>query len=699
MKNVSAALMVLLISMMIVNVPTDFFTTVSADSGDSFPFQPTDDIIIDALGYLHSQQAVDGSIGGFSVSGWTAMAISAAEEDPHNWGNFVEYLRNNVDRIDDDKATDWERQILAIVACNENPRDFGGIDYVAKVESFYDGNQIDSIANLYDDFFGILALVSSGVDKDSEVVQTVRAYIKEEQNEDGSWGDVDSTGAAVMALISAGEKPDSVYIIDALSFMKTTQTGCGGFQSWGTTNAASTAWAVNAIVAAEEDPTSSEWRNSGNSPIDYLLSLQQEDGSFNWAVDQTMNPEWMTSYVVPALLGTPYPIKIYESEGGDEGNDDVNENDGEDDTDGDDDDGNQDDGDANVDDWIGNIRIEGKNDTIWNSEVCFSDSMINALNDSSGEMEDYHIPYPSVLGALDEAAQQGGFSYFVIYYPSWDAFFVKTIADDSDWWHYWVDYILPMVGAGTYELTDENEEVLWGYLEDWNARALRIIMNKDTVNVSEEFIVSVYNETMSPVEDAFVYIGSSEYITDENGNVTIQVDTSGDYEIYSEKDGYVRSEKVTINVKKSVEIIKPEGNAVYILNRKTLIQYPNILIIGHIDIEVQTTDDVEKVEFYINNELEYVDTEQPFSWRLNGRAFFKKVTIKVKAYTSLDDVIFNIQQIIKYIDSLSENHHAKQVFDTLKTYLQNLEVSALSLSDVDEKEIVIINFFPRIHIL
>lgn len=694
MKRIIATFMVLLICVTLINIPTDIFCSVTADPGEDYPYQPTDEIIIQALDYLRIQQSVDGSIGGFAVTSWAAMAIAAAQEDFHDWGNLVEYLQENVDRIDEDKATDWERQTLAVVACDENPRKFGGIDYVAKVESFYDGEQIGSLANLYDDFFGILALIAGGVEKDSSVILNVRTYIKEKQHQNGGWGDVDSTAAAVMALITAGENTYSGCITDALSFIKSTQTEDGGFQSWGTTNAASTAWAVNAIVAAGQDPASIEWKHSGSSPVDFLLNLRQGNGAFNWSASQNMNPEWMTSYVIPALLGKPYPVKIYQSGGENGNNNGENENNGVDNG-GDDDNGN--DNSETIDEWIGNIRIEGQTDTIWTGEVCFSDSMITALNDSSGEMEDYYIPYPSVLGALDEASQQGGFSYFVIYYPSWDAFYVKTIAGESDWWHYWVDYTLPMVGAGAYELTEEDEDVLFGYLEDWTARALRITIDKTTVNESEKFTVTIYNETMSPVEGAEVYVNSMVYISDENGNVTVHIDIAGDYEIYSEKDGYVRSEKVTVHVKKSVEIIKPEDNAIYLLNRKTKMQYNNILIIGHIDIEVKITDDVEKVEFYINDKLEYVDTEQPFSWRLNNRAFFKRITIKVKAYTSLDDVIFKIQQIIKYIDSLSENHPAKHVFDTLKTYLQNLEVSMLSQSDVDEKEVVIINFFPRLH--
>jgi hypothetical protein len=673
---------------MLMNIQANVLISVSADPGENYPYQPTDDVIMKALEYLRNRQAGDGSIGGFSVSAWAAMAISSAGEDSHAWGDLVGYLRENADRLDDTMATDWERQTLAIVACNENPRNFGDIDYVAKVESFYDGTQIGSYANLYDDFFGILALISGGVDKDSSIVQTVHSYIKEKQNENGGWGDVDSTAAAIMALIVAGEDPDSGCVTDALSFMKTTQTGSGGFQSWGTTNAASTAWAVDAIVSTGRDPTSDEWRNNGNSPIDFLLGLQQESGCFNWAVNQTMSPEWMTSYVIPALLGIPYPVRINESDGGTGDN-----------NDGDDENGNNN-GWAGY--WMGSIRIEGKTDTIWNGEVTVSNSTITALNDSSGEMEDYYISYPSVLGALDEASQEGGFSYYVIYYPSWDAFYVKTIANDSDWWHYWVDYTLPMVGVGAYNLTEDNREILLGYLENWTACALRITAEKHTVNESEEFMVRVCNETMYPVRGAFVFVDSLVYNkTDTNGNAIIHIDTAGEYKIYAEKDGYVRSGKASVHVtaKKIVEIVKPADNAFYLWNRKTGIRIQKILIIGPIDIQVSTTDDVEKVEFYVGDMLKYVDTERPFTWRLNEQTFFKKEMIKVKAYTNDNDSIYKIQNLIRYIDSLPENHLSKTALNLIKSHLKRIELSLLGQIDIDEKEVFVFDLFPRAHIL
>lgn len=691
MKKIFAPLVFLLFFVLLFNNPPYFNSSVATSISNNFPLQPTDDVIVHAFNYLHNIQSDDGSIGGFAVSAWTTMAISAADQDPHNWKNLVDYLRNNIDRIEKDKATDWERHALAIVASNENPRDFGGLNFINKIMNFYDGQQIGNKANLYDDFFGIIALISSGVDREINVIKNIVAHIKEKQYPDGSWGDVDSTAAAIMALIISGEGENSNHIENALLYIKSRQTNDGGFKSWGETNAATTSWSIMAIVASGQNPTDDYWKNNGYSPVDYLLSLQQKNGCFNWSVNQNMNPEWMTSYVIPSLLGEPYPVKIIESEGGDENNGNKNEDEG---NDGDDDNNRY-----SLEEWIGYTRIEGKNETIWSGEVIFNESLITALNKSSGKMEDFFIPYPSVLGALDKASKLGGFNYFVEYYPSWNAFLVISISDDSDWWHYWVDYNLPMVGAGSYILTNEDKEVLWGYLEDWNARALRIMVDKQNVNVSEEFIVTVYNETMVPVKDAVVYVDSEQYLSDENGRVSIIIDKSGDYTLYAEKEDYVRSEKNIVHVKKLLEIVKPKDNSIYILNRKTMIKHSKILIIGHIDIKLQADDNVDRVEFYVNNNYRYTDDDAPFKWRLNDRAFFKKMTIKVIAFTNNNDIGSNIQQMIKYIFSLSENNPAKQVVEKIINYLQSIQDSKLNQSDVDEKEVEIINLFPRIHII
>jgi len=207
-----------------------------------------------------------------------------------------------------------------------------------------------------------------------------------------------------------------------------------------------------------------------------------------------------------------------------------------------------------ADEWNGEIRIEGKDETVWTGIVTVSDSNISARNVDTGETEKHYIPYPSVIGAVDKASKLDGFSYSVDYWPTWNAFIITKVEDDSDWWHYWVDYILPMVDVGTYELTDEDSKILLGYLESWEAHTLKITVDKREVKVNEEFTVRVFNETDSNVEGATVYVDSKTYNTDNDGKVTIKISEKGDYKIYSEKDGFVRSEKLDLKVKNSRDV-------------------------------------------------------------------------------------------------------------------------------------------------
>ena len=71
----------------------------------------------------------------------------------------------------------------------------------------------------------------------------------------------------------------------------------------------------------------------------------------------------------------------------------------------------------------------------------------------------------------------------------------------------------------------------------------------------------------------------------------------------------------------------------------------------------------------------------------------------MKAYSDNNDSLLKIQRIIRYIDSLSKNYYGKQASDMLRIYLQNLETSVMHQGDIDEKEVVIINLFPHIHVL
>jgi hypothetical protein len=214
--------------------------------------------------------------------------------------------------------------------------------------------------------------------------------------------------------------------------------------------------------------------------------------------------------------------------------------------------------------WTGSIRIEGESSTIWNGTVDFDSSIIEAENMETHEIETHIIQYPSALGAIDEASKIGGFDYTVVYYPSFDSLFVTAIGNDiSDFysgWVYFVDYTSPLIGAGEFELSDENEEIIWGFLyfDNWytTSHALKISVDKKTIMKNEEFTVIIKNESNYPVEGAKVFIGSDNYSTNSKGEVTTSLSSVGTYKIYSEKestidDTYVRTEKIDLIVKKA----------------------------------------------------------------------------------------------------------------------------------------------------
>lgn len=290
-----------------------------------YPYVLTDTEVANALAYIRGQQAEDGSVGGFGPSAWVVMAIVAAGEDPHDWkvgGNssIVDYLRTETTpgklASELNPTNAYARTILAIVAAGESPADFGGVDYVAGIKTYYDGNQMGSSDLVNDDFWGVMALIAAGESPNSETIQNSVSFIKSCQQADGGWGfdpsaswgtDVDSTSAAMTALVAAGESPSSNTITNGLTYIKSTQMDNGGFESWGLTNADTDSWAISAIVATGQDPTSASWTENGNTPVDDLLSFQQGDGSFYLQSDSPGAwPCQTTAWAIQALLGKPY---------------------------------------------------------------------------------------------------------------------------------------------------------------------------------------------------------------------------------------------------------------------------------------------------------------------------------------------------------------------------------------------------------
>lgn len=130
------------------------------------------------------------------------------------------------------------------------------------------------------------------------------------------WGtDTNSTALALQALIAAGEPLTSLLVTQGVAYLNAAQNNDGGFpysptSLWETdSDANSTAYVLQALRAAGEDPAGPRWSKGANNPITFLLSLQLPDGSFEWQPGQGSS-QLATQQAVTALLGRPFPLRV-----------------------------------------------------------------------------------------------------------------------------------------------------------------------------------------------------------------------------------------------------------------------------------------------------------------------------------------------------------------------------------------------------
>lgn len=284
-----------------------------------------------ALDYIQSQQNADGGFGsGFSPDSAlgstadTVLAIVAAGGDlaafDQDGSTPLTYLEANASSAA--SAGDLAKLILAAIAAGENPRTLGGVDSVVKLESLLGaGGRIGGEADTFvSHLLAVLALASA----QRHIPDAAVDYIRTAQQENGSWawdgsaetaGDTNTTAFAVQALAAAGEDPASDPIANALNYYQSIQNEDGGwpYQSpsdFGTaTDANSTAVTIQAIIAAGQDPAGASWTpDGGSTPIAALEALQNPSGAFAWQATMPDDNLLATVQALPALAGKAFPL-------------------------------------------------------------------------------------------------------------------------------------------------------------------------------------------------------------------------------------------------------------------------------------------------------------------------------------------------------------------------------------------------------
>jgi hypothetical protein len=284
--------------------------------------------------------ASPGGSPGPDFTAWAALALAAAGINPQQQAalggvSAYSYLVAHAAQLT--STTDFERELLVVQAAGTSPQSFGGRNLVAEIlkRQITRGPERGAFEHelgmpqpgVNDTVFAVLALSSIHEQATSRAVELARPWLIKVQNAGaaqqggGSWPavqpdtltkepehNVEMTGAAIQALNASGMHHSEPQA-RAIAFLREVQERDGGFPktpSEDEANVASTAWAVQGIWSAGEDPES--WRRDGGQPLSYMESMQHEDGSLQFDAGSYENPVWITAYAGLAFAGATLPL-------------------------------------------------------------------------------------------------------------------------------------------------------------------------------------------------------------------------------------------------------------------------------------------------------------------------------------------------------------------------------------------------------
>jgi hypothetical protein len=260
-----------------------------------------------AIDFIRGTQQADGGFGGFGPGQtWDAIyALRAGGYDPRfasaSGKTTLDYLRANA--ATQTKPAAAAKAALAAKALGVDPKSVSGTNLIANVTAGLNATTGKYADDDFSQAVAILGLACTGNPVPGLAVEA----LKKSQLPDGGWGfggasDADTTAIALQALAASGAGASDASVVKAIAALKKMQGSDGG---WGfdpaASNASSTAYVVQALVAAGEQPESAAYTKSGKTPVSFLLSQQLPDGSF-----AGFDPVYAAIQAIPALAGRTF---------------------------------------------------------------------------------------------------------------------------------------------------------------------------------------------------------------------------------------------------------------------------------------------------------------------------------------------------------------------------------------------------------
>ncbi len=324
-RDASRSLRGLLVLIMLLSPGLATIPVASAAASDG-----AKEAVDQALVWIETRTMRTGATNTADTTHWAILAIGSADRTPWTWiGKYsaltpCDFLRDNPDAYATRAATAWALLVMAVVTCGEDPRTFGGTDWLAKLESFHtDGppgttyRQIGNPNAWNDDMFATLAFAAAGA-TDTDAYRDALEEVKRKQRADGGWtccaanqaSDPEMTAAALMALMAGGGVPGDIAIQRGVLYLDNQQDIDGSFPAE-SSKVRATAWVLMALHAVKENPEDGRWRTAtGATPVSYLRGSQLSSGAFPLNRGELNAQLLATLEATLALSGNPMPVNV-----------------------------------------------------------------------------------------------------------------------------------------------------------------------------------------------------------------------------------------------------------------------------------------------------------------------------------------------------------------------------------------------------
>jgi hypothetical protein len=198
------------------------------------------------------------------------------------------------------------------------------------------------------------------------------------------------------------------------------------------------------------------------------------------------------------------------------------------------------------------------------------------------------------------------------------------------------------------KVNNHGHEIIKTVIVDSTAPQANLIFDGDTYDGTATTWITPHTQIQLPATDTGCGLKAIYYRID-NGEWTEYTDsftlTTGTFiEFYAEDNlgNTLSIQQFTYGVDNeapSITYVAPQGNHLYIAGREILALRTESVIIGSLRVEATATDasGVEKIEFYIDGVLRYMEPSNSLQWLWDEKSLFTH-TLTIKAYDNLGRV-------------------------------------------------------------